>query len=314
MGFRFRKSIKILPGVKININKKSTGLTFGTKGAHYTINSKGKRTSTIGIPGTGLSYTTSTTKQRRGKPETINTTTPKKYHPQQKNEWYKKTSGIITMLIIFFPVGLFLMWKYAKWTKHIKIIITVFFVLAVLLSPKNSHSEVTNESAFKETQGVSTKEYDTIEQVSTSAQLEKADSSEQKFHRDIEINNLITSFNDLYSPQILPQEVGQDYSYQTFINTNNMNIRISHSKSGLFVDLTQEASNDNEIYSYYYAFVKCLVPDITDDEINKAFQNLQTEKYKNYDKYRFSNLGSTYTAKKLIDGNYLYTVKTEKLN
>ncbi|MCO7127761.1 DUF4236 domain-containing protein [Sporolactobacillus shoreicorticis] len=56
MGFRFRKSIKIAPGIKFNINKKSVGMTFGTKGAHYTINSKGTRTKSVGILGTGLSY------------------------------------------------------------------------------------------------------------------------------------------------------------------------------------------------------------------------------------------------------------------
>ncbi|MFT8362961.1 MAG: DUF4236 domain-containing protein [Sporolactobacillus sp.] len=57
MGFRFRKSIKIAPGIKFNINKKSVGMTFGTKSAHYTVNSKGTRTKSVGIPGTGLSYT-----------------------------------------------------------------------------------------------------------------------------------------------------------------------------------------------------------------------------------------------------------------
>lgn len=57
MGLRFRKSFKIAPGVKVNLNKKSTSVTFGGKGAHYTINSKGKRTASVGIPGTGLYYT-----------------------------------------------------------------------------------------------------------------------------------------------------------------------------------------------------------------------------------------------------------------
>lgn len=59
MGFRFRKSLKIAPGVKLNLNKKSAGITFGGKGFHYTMNSKGKRTTSMGIPGTGLSYTSS---------------------------------------------------------------------------------------------------------------------------------------------------------------------------------------------------------------------------------------------------------------
>ena len=51
---RFRRSVKILPGVRINFNKNSTGLTFGPRGAHYTINSSGRRTSSFGIPGTGI--------------------------------------------------------------------------------------------------------------------------------------------------------------------------------------------------------------------------------------------------------------------
>lgn len=57
MGIRFRKSVKIAPGVKVNLNKKSTSVTFGGKGAHYTINSKGERTKSVGIPGSGLYYT-----------------------------------------------------------------------------------------------------------------------------------------------------------------------------------------------------------------------------------------------------------------
>jgi len=54
--FRFRRSIKIAPGVRWNLGKKSTSLSFGPRGAHYTIGTAGSRT-TVGIPGTGLSYT-----------------------------------------------------------------------------------------------------------------------------------------------------------------------------------------------------------------------------------------------------------------
>ena len=57
MGLRFRKSFKVAPGVKVNLNKKSSSVTFGGKGAHYTVNSKGKRTKSVGIPGSGMYYT-----------------------------------------------------------------------------------------------------------------------------------------------------------------------------------------------------------------------------------------------------------------
>lgn len=65
MGFRFRKSVKILPGVKINFNAKSASVTFGGKGAHHTISSTGKRTTSIGIPGTGISYSKTYSKRRK---------------------------------------------------------------------------------------------------------------------------------------------------------------------------------------------------------------------------------------------------------
>lgn len=58
MGLRFRKSIKLGKHTRLNLNKKSFGVSFGGKGARFTLNSKGRRTSTFGIPGTGLSYTT----------------------------------------------------------------------------------------------------------------------------------------------------------------------------------------------------------------------------------------------------------------
>lgn len=56
MGFRYRQSIKIAPGVRVNIGKKSVGLSVGTKGFRKSINSSGRVTTTIGIPGTGISY------------------------------------------------------------------------------------------------------------------------------------------------------------------------------------------------------------------------------------------------------------------
>ena len=56
MGFRFRKSIKLLPGLKINLTHKGiSSASIGKPGASLNIGKKGTRTS-VGIPGTGLSY------------------------------------------------------------------------------------------------------------------------------------------------------------------------------------------------------------------------------------------------------------------
>lgn len=56
MGFRFRKSVKILPGVRVNLgNKGVNSVSVGTRGAKVNFGKKGVR-STVGINGTGLSY------------------------------------------------------------------------------------------------------------------------------------------------------------------------------------------------------------------------------------------------------------------
>lgn len=57
MGLRFRKSIKISPGVKLNLNKKSTSISFGGKHGGVTVNSKRGASYRVSAPGTGLSYT-----------------------------------------------------------------------------------------------------------------------------------------------------------------------------------------------------------------------------------------------------------------
>ena len=55
MGVRISKSFKVAPGVRVRVNAKSTSVTLGGKGARYTVNSKGRRTATARVPGTGMS-------------------------------------------------------------------------------------------------------------------------------------------------------------------------------------------------------------------------------------------------------------------
>jgi tetratricopeptide (TPR) repeat protein len=54
-GFRFHKSLQLLPGVRLNIGKKGTSLSLGPKGAHITTGSTGTYFS-LDLPGSGASY------------------------------------------------------------------------------------------------------------------------------------------------------------------------------------------------------------------------------------------------------------------
>jgi hypothetical protein len=54
MAIRFRKSIKVAPGLKLNISKSGVSASVGRNGLTANLSKRGTRT-TVGIPGTGLS-------------------------------------------------------------------------------------------------------------------------------------------------------------------------------------------------------------------------------------------------------------------
>lgn len=53
--FRFRRSLRIAPGVRLNVSKTGSSVSFGGRGATLNVSRRGTRT-TIGLPGSGLSY------------------------------------------------------------------------------------------------------------------------------------------------------------------------------------------------------------------------------------------------------------------
>ena len=59
MGFRFRRRIKLLPGIRLNISKSGLSTSVGEPGATINLRGDNVRT-TVGVPGSGLSYTSST--------------------------------------------------------------------------------------------------------------------------------------------------------------------------------------------------------------------------------------------------------------
>lgn len=79
MALRIRKSIKIAPGVKINLSKSGISTSLGVKGATVNLSKRGTRVTT-GIPGTGISSST-LYKSKAGKVEPAN---PREY---SKTEW-----------------------------------------------------------------------------------------------------------------------------------------------------------------------------------------------------------------------------------
>jgi tetratricopeptide (TPR) repeat protein len=76
MPTRFRRSLKIAPGIHVNVGKSGiTGVSFGGRGFRRTIGTSGLNRTSVGIPGTGFSVYSygakGTTRRRTSAPPTL---------------------------------------------------------------------------------------------------------------------------------------------------------------------------------------------------------------------------------------------------
>lgn len=65
MGFRYRKSINIGKGIRLNLSKSGVGASIGVPGFRVTKKANGGTRTTVSLPGTGLSYVKDKGKKKR---------------------------------------------------------------------------------------------------------------------------------------------------------------------------------------------------------------------------------------------------------
>lgn len=94
MALRFRRSIGLGGGVRMNVSKKSVGLSAGAPGLRYSASSSGRRTKTIGVPGTGVSHVSSRSGSRsrsevsRRQPSPQPIAKPGAFAPKHEKEFF----------------------------------------------------------------------------------------------------------------------------------------------------------------------------------------------------------------------------------
>ena len=99
MGFRYRKSVKIAPGVRMNISKSGASVSVGGKGGHVTVNSKGETRVGASIPGTGVSYSEKVSGPSKSSGGSGGGSGPKP--PQKpKKDWSGKFLGCLLAAVI----------------------------------------------------------------------------------------------------------------------------------------------------------------------------------------------------------------------
>jgi Protein of unknown function (DUF4236) len=100
--FRFRRSFRILPGVRLNVGKRSTSVSLGVRGAHVTFGKRGTRT-TVSVPGTGVSYT-EVTPHRQETATMAATATPRSVEPTSSGSTARGWLWIIVVTVVLVAI------------------------------------------------------------------------------------------------------------------------------------------------------------------------------------------------------------------
>lgn len=140
MGFKFRKSIKILPGVRVNVsNKGVSSVSVGKRGAKVNIGKKGVR-NTVGIPGSGLSYSSYTPYQNKAKGQRVMSNHSDDYEEYDDEYEYERPVGFLLGFGIFLLPLIFAWFTLRQGhTTRARVISFLWLVLSLLLAfPKNN--------------------------------------------------------------------------------------------------------------------------------------------------------------------------------
>lgn len=146
MGMKFRKSINLGGGTKLNISKSGVGVSTGVKGFRVSTNTSGRSRVTTSLPGTSLSYT----KEYGSSGSFGNSQAPPTHYSHSYNSGapsggssdggekppFFQRPGIILLLLIFLaPVGIFLMWRYMpQWKTGMKVALSILFGLVFIFA------------------------------------------------------------------------------------------------------------------------------------------------------------------------------------
>ena len=125
MGFRYRKSINLGGGFRINISKSGVGYSWGVKGYRITKTARGTTRRTSSIPGTGLSFVEETSNKK--------ITSNQNNIPSIDNNHYDTKEIVNNITNEFVSEGLEDILHAARRTMVLNKITTVLFWLSLLL-------------------------------------------------------------------------------------------------------------------------------------------------------------------------------------
>lgn len=64
-------------------------------------------------------------------------------------KWYQSTGLMWVTLVLFWPIGLFLMWKYNNYSEKVKVAITLIILATVMIWPMFTDNSTDDNNLFR---------------------------------------------------------------------------------------------------------------------------------------------------------------------
>ena len=126
MGFRYRKSINLGGGFRVNLSTKGIGYSWGVKGYRVTKTADGRTRQTVSIPGTGISYVEEHGKKRQ---QSAGSQTP--VQPVDPYAGYSNVQQVTSADANTLRSGVYEeLFRQIKWAKTIRIISVILTLLS----------------------------------------------------------------------------------------------------------------------------------------------------------------------------------------
>lgn len=174
-----------------------------------------------------------------------------------EKRWYQKNWFMWLIMVIFFPIGLFLLWKYSSYKKSTKAIITIVIIGLIAISGSNPKNQTTNSSttaqqtqtkpsdAEKKLDAAPKKEEVKVSQENKNA-LKKAEMYGNTMHMSKAgiYYQLTSDFGEKFSKEAAQYAINNakiDYKKQALAKAKLYQEQQAMSKNAIFTQLTSDA-------------------------------------------------------------------------
>jgi len=158
-------------------------------------------------------------------PNNFQATMPSNYMEQQKarsNAWYEKTWLVVILCIIFFPVGLYALWKSSKIGTGWKIVVTALIAFIVIVNLGDKKTDTTPTSISTESQNSTPTEQVTTQPTEADIQAEKANSAKQEVVEKLKARAKRDWPNDYTTQEFWVNAQTEAYEYMLTIENNSI--------------------------------------------------------------------------------------------